>query len=40
MKQSETQRGLDKWWRDQPRWLGWETKQSLGAVAKPPLVFC
>jgi hypothetical protein len=36
----ELKSGLDEWWRDQPRCLGWGTKQSLGAVAKPPLVFC
>jgi hypothetical protein len=30
MKQSGTQSGLDKWWRDEPRCLGWGTKQSLG----------
>jgi hypothetical protein len=26
----ELKSGLDKWWRDQPRCLGWGTKQSLG----------
>jgi hypothetical protein len=30
MKQSGTQCGLGKWWRDQPRWLGWGTKKPLG----------
>ena len=26
--QSLTQYGKGKWWRNQPRWLEWETKQA------------
>ena len=32
MKQSQTQRGLGKWWRDQPRWLERGTKQSMAKL--------
>jgi hypothetical protein len=34
MKQSGTQSGLGKWWRDQSRCLGWGTKQSFTKAPK------